>query len=51
MEKWKQKVYLKYCTGYVDYLMGLIFKTVFVVPAPYTEEVLKSPIPEDLCAQ
>ncbi|XP_033959402.1 uncharacterized protein [Pseudochaenichthys georgianus] len=33
---------------YVDNLMDLIFDQVFVDPAPFTEEVLKIPVPEDL---
>ncbi|XP_037649668.1 uncharacterized protein LOC119502670 [Sebastes umbrosus] len=35
---------------YVDDLMDLVFEKVFVDPAPYTEEIMKINIPEDLCA-
>lgn len=38
-------------TEYVDELLDLIFENVFQDPAPYLDEVLKIPIPEDLCAQ
>lgn len=40
----------QYCTEYVDDLMDLVFEKVFVDPAPYTEEIMKISIPEDLCA-
>ncbi|XP_034086333.1 uncharacterized protein LOC117555548 [Gymnodraco acuticeps] len=36
---------------YVANLMDLIFNQVFVDPAPFTQELLKIPIPEDLCSQ
>ncbi|XP_077102145.1 uncharacterized protein LOC143753562 isoform X5 [Siphateles boraxobius] len=36
---------------YLDDLQDLIFEHVFVDPAPYMDEVLKIPIPPDLCAQ
>ncbi|XP_034077579.1 uncharacterized protein LOC117549630 [Gymnodraco acuticeps] len=36
---------------YVANLMDLIFDQVFVDPAPFTQELLKIPIPEDLCSQ
>ncbi|KAK5928402.1 hypothetical protein CgunFtcFv8_013468 [Champsocephalus gunnari] len=35
---------------YVANLMDLIFNQVFVEPAPFTQELLKIPIPEDLCS-
>ncbi|XP_057201463.1 uncharacterized protein LOC130561273 isoform X2 [Triplophysa rosa] len=37
--------------GYVDDLLDLIFDEVFVVPAPYVEEVLRIPIPPPLSAE
>lgn len=40
-----------YCTGYVDDLLDLIFDEVFVLPAPYVEEVLNIPIPPPLSAE
>ncbi|XP_034089581.1 uncharacterized protein LOC117557724 isoform X1 [Gymnodraco acuticeps] len=36
---------------YVANLMDLIFDQVFVDPAPFTQALLKIPIPEDLCSQ
>ncbi|XP_056607720.1 uncharacterized protein LOC130425527 isoform X2 [Triplophysa dalaica] len=36
---------------YVDDLLDLIFDEVFVLPAPYVEEVLKIPIPPPLSAE
>ncbi|XP_031429046.1 uncharacterized protein LOC105898184 isoform X2 [Clupea harengus] len=36
---------------YVDNLLDLIFQKVFQDPAPYVNEVLKIPIPEDLSAK
>ncbi|XP_042577379.1 uncharacterized protein LOC122134219 [Cyprinus carpio] len=36
---------------YLDDLQDLIFEHVFVDPAPYMDEVLKIPIPPDLCAE
>lgn len=40
-----------YCTEYLDDLQDLIFEHVFVEPASYMDEVLKIPIPPDLCAE
>ena len=38
-------------TGYTDELMDLLFEDVLQDPAPYANQVLKIPVPEDLCAQ
>ncbi|XP_078142320.1 uncharacterized protein LOC139930535 [Centroberyx gerrardi] len=37
--------------NYVDELLELLFESIFPDPAPYVEEVLKIPIPDDQCAQ
>ena len=53
MENWGSGIFitLLYYTGYTDELMDLLFEYVLQDPQPYFDELLKIPVPDDLCAQ
>ena len=42
---------VKYCTEYVEVLMGFIMGPVFEDPAAYRDDLLKIHIPPDLCSE
>ena len=44
-------IFFFFITDHVDKLLDLIFDRVFQELAPYVDEVMKIPIPEDLSAQ